>query len=224
MKGAARPNRIWRTCSSRIQRVFLISVARRIYFLCHCECDGVAGPTDAAPIPILAPADDASQATGQATATLDAHTLVLGQGNTVGLRFLLGVPPGSHIDAAVLQFKASNSDNGPSDLTIRAVNAGNVAEFTSTTELNGFGSSLSDPIQWIPPAWTAGSEDVKTDAAHGLVTAQDLRDLLQTVVSRNDYTPQSFVAFLITGSGTRRAWAFEGQGDNKKDPGKPAKL
>src|SRR5262249_20490856 len=117
-----------------------------------------------------------------------------------------------------------NSDNGPSDLTIRAVNAGNVAEFTSTTDLNGFGSSLSDPIQWIPPAWTAGSEDVKTDAAHGLVTAQDLRDLLQTVVSRNDYTPQSFVAFLITGSGTRRAWAFEGQGDNKKDPGKPAKL
>jgi len=66
--------------------------------LCHCDCDGIVAPISA-PTPIAFAADDASQAIGKSIDT-SSNPLVLGQGNTVGLRFPLGVPQGATIKSA----------------------------------------------------------------------------------------------------------------------------
>src|SRR5262245_47793591 len=85
---------------------------------CHCECDGIHVPPK--PNPIAFPQDDAfQQGVAGATATVDSQTLTLGQGNLVGLRFFLGVPPNVTIASAYIQFMASNSDTQPTSLNIK---------------------------------------------------------------------------------------------------------
>jgi hypothetical protein len=168
--------------------------------LCSCQCEGIV-PT-AAPMDhlIVGAADDVSQPPAAATAILDRPTLVLGQGFHVGLRFAkLGVPQGATITSAFVQFTSAQTDQAGSaaDLTISVVNASNAAPFTPATDLTSPGLNLTGSVAWSPPAWTVKDRGTAERTA-------DLTDLVQAVVSRLDFTPDSAIAFVITGSGTGR--------------------
>jgi hypothetical protein len=176
--------------------------------LCSCECDGLAVPT---PNTIIAGADDASQAPGKTTASLTLPALTLGQGNSIGLRFQhLGVPSKAPITSAFIQFTATQADNQTTDLDIRVVDSPNAGPFTNSTDLTALGRLASVP--WTPDTWVANDR--------GDAEKIDVGMLVQALVNRVDYTPDSAIAFVITGSGRRVARAFEGEAAG----GRPATL
>ena len=180
--------------------------------LCECECEN---PIDPLAVPqrnsIAVGSDDATQATIPGTAALTGSVLELGQGGLMGLRFQkIGVPPFATIIEARIQFTAatdSAADN-PADLDVRVVNLGHVTGFTSPTnppqpiDLSTL-PLLNGSVDWKPGPW-------KLDEAGAEQITPDLKALLQAIVNRNDYSPDSAVAFVIEGSGRRTARSREG--------------
>src|SRR5262249_32232910 len=66
--------------------------------LCSCECDGVVDNAVPSANTIRANEDDGVQAPGASTAELFGDTLILGLGNSIGLRFQkLGLPPNADV-------------------------------------------------------------------------------------------------------------------------------
>ena len=181
--------------------------------LCSCECDGAVDNGVPTPNTIKVGADDVTQVPGQVRAVLTTPALVLGQGGFVGLRFQkLGVPPGATITSAFIQFSAAQPDSDTADLHIRVVNSPNADPFTATTDLTAL-DSLGD-VQWAPVTWAADNERAAPEMT------PDLAALVKTIVGLGGYTPNSAIAFAITGSGRRIARAFEGQAVG----GRPATL
>jgi hypothetical protein len=181
--------------------------------LCFCECEGAVDAGVPTANTIRAGADDASQAPDKTTASLTFQTLTLGQGNSIGLRFQhLGVPPKATITSAFIQFTATQADNQTTDLDIKVVNAPNADPFTNSTDLTAL--SFLDPVHWTPNPWVANNE--RGDAENTV----DLGKLVQAIVKLDGYTPNSAIAFVITGSGRRVARAFEGEAAG----GRPAAL
>ena len=170
--------------------------------LCDCECDPPSGPV-AVPWKnfVFAGEDDATQG------KIDGNQIPLGQ-NTVGLRFRqLGVPRFSTITSAKITFTAAApSASGTASLQIHIVDSANA---------DAFGPPLVDldalPLIAGHVDWPAGQWAKVGDAEQ----TEDLASLLQAIVSKQDYTPNSAVAFIIKGSGARTATAFE---SNNLDP------
>ena len=177
--------------------------ANRNAILCSCECEGAVDGGVPTANTIGDGADDATQVPGQAHAVLTTQTLLLGQGGFVGLRFQkIGVPPGATISSAFIQLSAAQPDASTADLSIGAVDTGDAAPFTTATDLTAL--QLIGTVPWAPSAWIANNERAAAEMA-------DVRSLVQSIVTRTGYRPDSAIAFVITGSGRRIARAFEGQ-------------
>src|SRR5262249_26963187 len=159
--------------------------------LCSCSC-----PIDAAPGKstrmIMSEADDAVQGSTQTAPVLYGSALELGAGNRVALRFQnVGIPPGAAITAAYIQFTAAQGSTGAAELQVGVVDSPNAAEFTVSTDLQTLTLITSGP-PWQPGEW-------KVNEAAANEQAQDLQDLLKAIVIKDGYTPQSSVAFIISG-------------------------
>jgi len=61
---------------------------------------------------------------------------------------------------------------------------------------------MAGNVPWAPGPWVV-------DEASNNELTEDLAKLLQPIVENNQYTPDSAVAFIITGQGGRTARAFE---------------
>ena len=172
--------------------------------LCSCECDPASGPVA---IPwknfIAAGADDARQG------KIDGNQLTLGQ-DTVGLRFLkLGVPPLATITSAQIQFMPALSASGSTALQIHMVASPNAQPFgPPLVDLDAL-PLIVGHVDWAPDPWNV-QNDGKLDFAPELTP--NLASLLQVIVNDPNYTPDSAVAFIIAGSGSRTAAAFESNG------------
>jgi hypothetical protein len=172
--------------------------------LCTCDCQS-PDPTGPSSNVITAGPDDAAQAFVQSTAVLDSSVLELGQQGHVGLRFQkLGVPQGATITSAHIQFTAAvaSTANNVADLQIRVVDSPNAGAFTMTTDLKILPVTNAS-VAWQPDAW-------QLDEALDNEKTPDLTALLQSIVDDVQYTPDSAVAFIITGSGRRTARSLEG--------------
>src|SRR5262249_771738 len=75
-------------------------------------------------------------------------------------------------------------------------------EFTTSTDLHAL-TLIGAPVPWEPGEWTAGKAEDKE-------RTPDLGELVQQIVKRDQYTPQSAVASIVTGSGLRIAKSYEG--------------
>jgi hypothetical protein len=123
----------------------------------------------------------------------------------VGVRFPgITIPPGAGITKAWIQFQSDETDTIQTDLTIRAQDSDDAATFVNTT-----GDISTRPVttalsSWSPPAWeTVGvaGPDQRTP---------DLSALVQEVVNRSGWQSGNALAFIVTGSGTRVAEAYDG--------------
>jgi hypothetical protein len=171
--------------------------------LCSCECESPT--TVLSPNVIVAGSDDAAQALPQPAAVLDGSVLELGQQGHVGLRFqAIGVPLGATITSAHIQFTAAaiSTANDIADLKIRVVDPSNASAFTTTTDLKSI-VVINAVVDWLPGDWNL-------DEAIASEKTPDLAGLLQSIVEHPQYTPDSAVAFIITGSGRRTARSLEG--------------
>ena len=122
---------------------------------------------------------------------------------TVGLRFQnVAIPQGAMITAAYLEFETDETGSSLTTVTIAAEATDNAAAFTSTNfNLTGRAVTLAS-VGWNIPAW--GTINQKHQSP-------DLSTVVQEVVDRGGWSTNSNLAFIITGSGTRTAEAYDGE-------------
>ena len=124
---------------------------------------------------------------------------------TVGIRFTnIDIPQGAIITSAYLQFQADEVGSSATSLLIRAEDADDAAAFANVANNVSSRTKTDAAASWSPAAWTTVGEA-------GLAQrTPDLSAIVQEIVSRGGWSALNDMAFIITGTGTRTAEAFEG--------------
>ena len=132
----------------------------------------------------------------------------------VGVRFTgLNIAQGQTIASAHLQFTTDEVSAGPCNLTIAAQDAADNATFDPEVAFDASGrATLANTVAWNPADWNVVGE---SGAAQ---QTPDLTELVQAIVDKADWAPYNAMTFILTGSGSRIAEAYEG------DPSAAARL
>ena len=132
----------------------------------------------------------------------------------VGVRFTgLNIAQGQTIASAHIQFTTDEVSTGPCDLTIAVQDAADNATFDAEIAYDVSGrTTLGNTVAWSPADWTVAGESGMAQQT------PDLTALVQAIVDRADWTPYNAMTFVLTGSGSRIAEAYEG------DPAAAAQL
>ncbi len=160
-------------------------------------------------IRIAASIDDAEE-WESGDVNLDSSDLELvddsGRGNqAVGMRFPgLTIPPGATITDAWIQFQVDEASSGGASLVISAQDADSAEPFSSTPGTIRSRPRTTSTVAWSPPGWpTVG-------AAGAEQRTPPLTAVLQSLIDRPGWAAGNAAAFIVTGSGTRWAEAFDG--------------
>ena len=123
---------------------------------------------------------------------------------TVGLRFLgIDIPQGAIITSAYIQFQTDEVTTGATSLVIRGEDSGDAAAFTSTAYDVSSRVQTDASVSWAPDPWS-------TVGQAGLAQrTPDITAIVQEIVGRGDWSALSDMVFIITGTGTRTAKAYE---------------
>ena len=123
----------------------------------------------------------------------------------VGLRFTgIDIPVGAIVTRAYIQFTTDEVSSVATSLLVRGEDADDAAAFTATTDNLSARAVTDASVAWSPPAWTT------VGAAGSAQQTPDLTAVVQEIVGRFGWTAGNDMAFIVTGSGTRTAEAFEG--------------
>ena len=122
----------------------------------------------------------------------------------VGMRWLgITIPPGATITAAWLQFAAKEAHTVATSLTIRAQASANPSTFSLTARDISLRPLTSASTGWAPVAWAIGEAGANQ-------RTPDLGAILQEVIARPGWVSGGALAMVITGTGHRTAWAWDG--------------
>ena len=128
-----------------------------------------------------------------------------GGSQVVGLRFVdLDIPQGATIDQANIQFTADETASGTTELKVSIEDSEDAPAFQTNSGNVSSRPLVSDPIAWVPPAWTIVGQsgpDQRTP---------DLSTIVQEVVDLSGWAPGNAMVFVIQGGGERVAESFEG--------------
>ncbi len=132
----------------------------------------------------------------------------------VGVRFTgLNIAQGQTIASAHIQFTTDEVSGGPASLTIAVQDAADNNTFDASTAFDASGRpTLASTVEWSPADWNVVGE------AGEAQRTPDLASLVQAIVDKADWAPYNAMTFIITGSGSRIAEAYEG------DPSAAARL
>ena len=178
---------------------------------------GGGGTPQTLEVRVATGSDDAEQSTGSGKNALTSDDLeITTDGNTVqlvGVRFAnLAIPKNATITNAYVQFRVDGVSTAATSLTIRAENADNTP--TYTTALNNISSraTTAASVGWAPAPWpTVG-------AAGEAQRTPNLAALVQAVVARAGWAQGNALAFQLSGTGMRKAVAFEGGASLRTTP------
>ena len=155
---------------------------------------------------ITAGADDVEQ-TGSSVAAGSSDLELVTDGSavqTVGLRFTgIDIPAGAVITAAYIQFQTDEVSTGAASLLIRGEASDDAAAFSGQANVTSRATTGASTA-WAPAGWTT------VGAAGAAQRTPDLTAIVQEIVARQGWAALNDMAFVITGSGTRTAEAFEG--------------
>ncbi len=155
------------------------------------------------------PSDDAEESISNGTVYLHSNDLEIGYDGSVGsdvhvgLRFTdLAIPNGATITNAWLEFTADEVRSGITDATIRAQDADNPASFNAlTTDISSRGTTTA-LVTWNSiPAW---------DTVGATYQSPDISPIVQEVVDRSGWSAGNAMAFVITATGRRNAYSWDG--------------
>ncbi len=124
----------------------------------------------------------------------------------VGMRFnSLSVPTGANINSAYITFRAvaadgPNSNSGATTLTIRGQAADNATTFITTDYDITNRTTTSASATWSPGTWTTGTN----------YNTVDISSIVQEIVDRAGWASGNSMVIIITGSGSRSTYAYEG--------------
>lgn len=123
---------------------------------------------------------------------------------TIGIRFdELAVPVGATITEAWIQFRATGTNSDKASIQVAGIAEDDTATFTTSGATVSSRPRTEATVTWAPPAWKSG----QTTSAQRTV---DLRSLVQEVVRRPGWRAGNALAFVMTGSGERRASSHDG--------------
>ncbi|TMQ51349.1 MAG: PKD domain-containing protein [Candidatus Eisenbacteria bacterium] len=123
---------------------------------------------------------------------------------TVGMRWSgLAIPKGATITAAWVQFAAKESQSVTTNLTFQAEASDNAPSFGSSAFNVTTRPRTTAATPWSPVPWVAGE-------AAGNQRTPDLIAVIQEIVSRPGWASGNAVAIIVSGSGHRTAWAYDG--------------
>ncbi|MBN1981602.1 MAG: CehA/McbA family metallohydrolase [Chitinivibrionales bacterium] len=124
---------------------------------------------------------------------------------TVGLRFTgMLIPKKAKILCASLQFTADEKKSGLTTVIIQGEAADNSAAFTTANKNVSSRNKTTASVSWQIPAWNT------IGAAGSRQKTPDVKSVIQEIVNRDNYSVQSALVIIITGSGTRTAESYEG--------------
>jgi len=155
---------------------------------------------------VAASTDDAEQAlTGSMSLTSsDLELIHDGSDQIVGMRWTgLAIPTGATIRAAWIQFTSKEAQTEVTNLVLKAQAADNAATFTSTTNNISSRTLTTAAAAWAPVAWTSG-------LAGANQRTPDLSDVVREVVGRPGWAFGNALAIIVSGTGHRTAWAWNG--------------
>jgi hypothetical protein len=119
----------------------------------------------------------------------------------VGLRFVdVSISQGVTIVSAYIQFVVDETTSGQTDLQIAVVDVGDMPVFDDQMA----SLSLSSPVNWNSiPAWDT------VDEAGADQRSPEFSTLVQQIIDRVDWQSGNAIGFIIDGTGTRIARAYE---------------
>jgi hypothetical protein len=122
----------------------------------------------------------------------------------VGLRFTgIDIPQGAIITKAYIQFQSDEVGSAATSLLIRGEDADDAAAFANVRNNVSSRATTAASAAWAPEAWnTVGQAGLAQRTV-------DLSDIVEEIVARSGWRSGNDMAFVITGSGTRTAEAFE---------------
>ena len=123
---------------------------------------------------------------------------------TIGLRFNdIMFKQGADVALAYIQFTAKDTVSGDCSLTVRAEDSDNSSHFgTADFDLTDRPTTTAN-VSWNPPAWSNGEAGANQ-------RTPNLAALVQEVLGRSGWKCGNSLAFVISGTGLRRAWSFDG--------------
>ena len=122
----------------------------------------------------------------------------------VGVRWPgLAIPRGATITSAYIQFAAKEAQSEATSLSIRAEASDNAAAFGSSTGNLSARTLGAAAASWSPVAWAAGEAGANQ-------RTPELKSLIQEVVNRPAWASGNAIAFIVSGTGHRTAWANDG--------------
>lgn len=124
----------------------------------------------------------------------------------IGIRFTdIDIPQGATIVDAYIQFQTEEASTGAVSLLIHGESSDDAAPFTGVRFDVSSRSLTNASVAWSPPDWTTRGE-----AGPNQRTA-DLAPIIQEIVDRDGWSALNDMVFIISGTGTRTAEAFEGK-------------
>lgn len=134
-----------------------------------------------------------------------------GSEQLLGLRFAgLGIPPGSHIRNAFIQFRARDASAGAVTLTLSGEAAGHSADFVAVPGDLSRRARTQASVDWTPEAWAEAEMSSRQ-------RTPSLAAILQEIVDQPGWRSGNAMSVIVSGSGpgTRVGRSYE---YSRKDP------
>src|SRR5262249_9600838 len=123
---------------------------------------------------------------------------------TVGMRWpSLAIPKGATITTAWIQFAARESQSVTTNLTFQAEASDNAFSFGSSAFNAPARPRTTPAMPWSPVPWVAGEAGANQ-------RTPDLGSVIQEIVSRPAWASGNAIAIIVSGTGHRTAWAYDG--------------
>lgn len=120
----------------------------------------------------------------------------------VGIRFpQVGIPRGATITDAYIEFQSDTDESVATNLTFHGDASDDGQVFSAALGDVSTRARTTASVDWVPLTWTDNTK----------YQSPSLVPILQELVERCGWTEDSAVVFIVTGSGTRVADAYEGE-------------
>jgi len=169
---------------------------------------GSGGATITVEQRVAASIDDAEESVSGGTTSLNSSDIELvADGSTlqtVAMRWAgLAIPRGATIHAAYIQFASKEAQSTATSVELRAEASDNAGAFSSASGNITARPRTTAAASWSPVAWLAGEAGANQ-------RTPDLSAAIQQVVNRAGWASGNALAIIVSGTGRRTAWAWDG--------------
>lgn len=122
----------------------------------------------------------------------------------IGIRFQgINIPSGANIISSYIQFYADGDHTNNCNLSIYGEKSLTALEFSSADSNISNRPKTTNMVSWTPPSWIDGSAGLSEQTP-------SLNSLISEIINQPGWQIGNDIAFLIEGTGTRRAYSYDG--------------